>query len=594
MSEPKVEGGNGHPTVKFTFEGQAVKALRGQTVAGALVAHGLWNLGNSRSRRQPRGAFCAAGWCSSCLVSIDGQYGRLACTTVAGEDMAVHKQVEDPGFEPVAVVPTEDIPIEVDVAIVGSGIAALAAAADLAVAGAHVAIFEELPQLGGDELCSSEPLGLGGDDTVGEAMSRLLSRIDDLGVRTYSSSQVLGKLGEDPLVALVGGVYAEVTAQCYVWAEPARAMPLLFEGWTRPGVVSGGALRRLLTKEDVAAGGRLLVIGWTDEALWTAREWVNRGGGEAVILPAGHAAESNPMSQRWLKWQEGRDLLKGLPQSVSKVASSRLRLEPSLKIVAAAGEDRVRMARLLDTDSHKKVQLECEAIAVCHRSVAAVEPFELMGCVLRHSPALGGWVPTCGDDLQTSRTGIFAAGASAGVASADCYLLTGKIAAAGALRLLESSLRTVPQPSRAYLPGLWEKLGEVSPPTQIAARRSQDVVPDTPASGPIADGQLQDWTVVCRCEDITIADINDALKSGARSADDVKRLTRCGMGPCQWRNCRELVAEIMSSHLGVGEASLPRPRVRFPLRPVGLGVLMSPHSAGRATRSVLSEIDEHA
>ena len=44
-------------------------------------------------------------------------------------------------------------------------------------------------------------------------------------------------------------------------------------------------------------------------------------------------------------------------------------------------------------------------------------------------------------------------------------------------------------------------------------------------------------TIICRCEEISYEEIEAVISNGAQRFDDIKRLTRCGMGPCQGRIC---------------------------------------------------------
>jgi len=73
--------------------------------------------------------------------------------------------------------------------------------------------------------------------------------------------------------------------------------------------------------------------------------------------------------------------------------------------------------------------------------------------------------------------------------------------------------------------------------------------------------------IVCRCEDVTRAEIEEALDAGAREVNQLKSWTRCGMGPCQGRMCGDAVAELVARRAGSREAAgifSARP----PLRPV--------------------------
>ena len=49
--------------------------------------------------------------------------------------------------------------------------------------------------------------------------------------------------------------------------------------------------------------------------------------------------------------------------------------------------------------------------------------------------------------------------------------------------------------------------------------------------------------IMCRCEDITRERILECIAQGYRTIDEIKRVTRAGMGPCQGRTCRLLIAQ---------------------------------------------------
>ena len=76
-------------------------------------------------------------------------------------------------------------------------------------------------------------------------------------------------------------------------------------------------------------------------------------------------------------------------------------------------------------------------------------------------------------------------------------------------------------------------------------------------------------TLVCRCEDVTRAEIEQAVDDGATEVNQVKAWTRCGMGPCQGRTCGDAVAEIVAGRVGGREAA-GYFTGRLPLRPVSL------------------------
>lgn len=82
-----------------------------------------------------------------------------------------------------------------------------------------------------------------------------------------------------------------------------------------------------------------------------------------------------------------------------------------------------------------------------------------------------------------------------------------------------------------------------------------------------------EFTIICRCEEVTRGEIETAISQGARTPDDIKRITRCGMGPCQSKTCRMPVMAIIAEFTGRPFSQVASPKARFPLFPVHLEVL---------------------
>jgi len=81
----------------------------------------------------------------------------------------------------------------------------------------------------------------------------------------------------------------------------------------------------------------------------------------------------------------------------------------------------------------------------------------------------------------------------------------------------------------------------------------------------------RDLVVICRCEDVTLDEIRDLIARGYTTVEEIKRITRCGMGPCQGRTCRQLVLAEIARATGKDIASVAPGRFRPPTKPVRLG-----------------------
>jgi NAD(P)H-nitrite reductase large subunit len=78
---------------------------------------------------------------------------------------------------------------------------------------------------------------------------------------------------------------------------------------------------------------------------------------------------------------------------------------------------------------------------------------------------------------------------------------------------------------------------------------------------------------VCRCEEVTVGEIRQAIADGAADVVGVKRRTRAGMGLCQGRTCERMVQQILAQELGKGPAEVGSSSVRPPVRPITFGSL---------------------
>lgn len=55
-------------------------------------------------------------------------------------------------------------------------------------------------------------------------------------------------------------------------------------------------------------------------------------------------------------------------------------------------------------------------------------------------------------------------------------------------------------------------------------------------------GQPEPETIyVCRCEEVTLAEIDHWIDRGYDTVEELKRILRVGMGPCQGRGCQDIL-----------------------------------------------------
>ena len=98
--------------------------------------------------------------------------------------------------------------------------------------------------------------------------------------------------------------------------------------------------------------------------------------------------------------------------------------------------------------------------------------------------------------------------------------------------------------------------------------------------------------VVCRCEDVTLADLEHAVKKGYRDIEEVKRYTGFGTGPCQGKECLAVVACALSKINAQDPSTIPPFTSRPPLAPTPLRLLAQDPGAHRFADDPESERSE--
>ena len=78
--------------IGFFFDGRPLRAMRGETVATALLAAGVGVFRSSVVSGAPRAPLCLMGVCFECLVEIDGVENRQSCLIEISEGMKVRSQ----------------------------------------------------------------------------------------------------------------------------------------------------------------------------------------------------------------------------------------------------------------------------------------------------------------------------------------------------------------------------------------------------------------------------------------------------------------------------------------------------------------------
>jgi hydrogen cyanide synthase HcnB len=457
--------------------------------------------------------------------------------------------------------------------VVGGGPAGIAAATEAAQAGLRCMLIDEAPSLGGQiyrqvprGFSVSDPRELGRDYRRGDRLRAELQRVAHR-VEIRSNTSVIDIL-EGPQVVYSSPEEgtAQVSADCLVLATGAYDRPLPFPGWTLPGVLTAGGTQALMKTMRVRPGERALVAGTGPLLLVVANQLHHGGVKVAAVLEAGRSAFTPSMLVKsWRQWgllNDGARYWLGLRRAGIPVLYNH-------SVFAAHGDDRlesVTYGPIAAADwrpiREKERRVDVDLLVSGYSFVPGGELPELAGCRSEYVERLGGWVPVRDDTMQTTVPGVFAVGDGAGVAGSQVAVDEGRIAGitaaerSGAITPAEAARRRRgPERRLRAVAGLREALDTIS------------------CMRPGLSELATDSTLICRCEEVTAAEVRAAVGEGARDLQAVKLLTRLGMGACQGRMCSPSASAMVCAATGQTPEDVGRINPRPPVKPVTLGTL---------------------
>ncbi len=256
------------PEFEFIWQGQAMQAREGETIASALFANGVRIFGHHPKDGAPQGIFCANGQCAQCMVMADGLPVK-ACMTLVRPGMRVEPVEGRPVLPNVHSAPEmRPIPtVEVECLIIGGGPAGLAAAIELGKAGVRTLIVDDKHRLGGKLVLQTHKF-FGSVDAcyAGTRGIEIAARLEQE-VRQFASVQVwlnttaLAVYSDRKVGVLREGRYIVVHPHVLLVAAGAREKSLVFKGNTLPGVYGAGAFQTLVNRDLVRPTERLFIVG---------------------------------------------------------------------------------------------------------------------------------------------------------------------------------------------------------------------------------------------------------------------------------------------------------------------------------------------
>lgn len=526
--------------MKFTFDGKAVEARAGETLAAALTRAGVYELGQRRDGTA-RGVFCGMGVCQECLVTVDGRPSRRACMEVVCDGIVVTSQGYAPVLPPPSGVATQPPIVErPQVLVVGAGPAGLAAALAAARCGAKVTVLDERAKAGGQYFKQR----VDGESIDGQMREgrELLAQVAEAGITIVSGATVWGAFPSK------GSVSIEVSYDVAMESDPIarvfvpdrlvlatgvyeRGVPM--PGWTLPGVMTTGAAQTLLRAYGVVPGKRVVVGGNGPLNFQLAAELLDAGVDVAAVVEAGRP------TAKWGSVVKAAIAAPGLMgkglRYLARINRAHVPIHYRSTVVAVNGTSHVDSCTVTQVgDPQVLLDFKVDAVCLNYGFLPSNELARALGCR-----------PGVDADGLTSVEHVYAVGDAVAFRGAHVARCQGRLTGCAVARSLGLAVPDVSRVERelarhlSFQRALWDCFA--APDIRLARQ----------------------GTIVCRCENVARGAVDDAIAHGATTPGAVKRRTRAGMGRCQGRYCESIVAGMLPQ--GDERSALaPRP----PAKPV--------------------------
>jgi sarcosine oxidase subunit alpha len=569
--------------VRFSFNGHSYSGFKGDTLASALLANGVDVVSRSLKFHRPRGLLAAGEEEAHAIVALQGDAvraqnvmatevdlfdGLSAVTQNAwpsarfdiGAILGGVRSLMPPGFyyktfmwpnwrwyEPVMrriaglgklafAVPQDKYAkryAHCETLIIGAGPAGLAAALSLRGRGERIVILDAGPELGGSLRWERDVIdGSPARDWLGRAQDALER---DVHVRLLRNTTALGCYDGNMVSALERFSYGSQLRSCLwriragriVLATGAHERPMVFPDNDRPGIMLAASVRQYLNQYGVIAGRRVIVYTNNDLAYRTALDLGAHRGVNTVVVDVRADADGY-----WIQQVRGAgiDVLRGHA------------------IVATAGRHRVRNVTVAPIDRNGSPELRDSRC--------------IKGDLLAMS---GGWSP---EVHLWSQSG----GSLKYCEQRVCIIPDQPLPAMQCIGAANGSFGL----ARCLAEGA--QLGNGAPAKgEVAAEHPTQPFWYTPRVA--SDRQWVDFL-----HDVTLQEIEIAVREGFTSVEHLKRYTTVGMSIDQGKTSNVNALAILGTMTSQPIGQVGTTRFRPPYAPVAIGALAGNRVDALATR----------
>jgi NADPH-dependent 2,4-dienoyl-CoA reductase/sulfur reductase-like enzyme len=454
--------------------------------------------------------------------------------------------------------------ISCDILIIGAGPAGMMAAITACESGADVIVLHDKLSPGGQIYRNVDNSPLPDSKVLGEDYTQgaeLVARFNACGARVFNSASVWHVGDNAEVLFSYQGSTQRASAREVIVANGAMERPFPIEGWHLPNVMSAGAAQVML-KSDAIVSEDAVFIGTGPLLYLIVAQYLRLGVKVKALIDTTEKANYLKATQQLPKAFAQLSMVTkglGLLNEIRASGTPCYRFVEDIEISASNDLKPQHASQVTFKCANKTITLESDQFFLHQGVIPNLNITRSLGLAHHWNTQQLCWQPKLDNWGASSVPYISVAGDCSAIVGAIGAQNMGKIVALNLLYRLDmlklekrdelaaQAIQDNQQLSRfrSFIDALYRP--------QNAHR-----VPE------------KSTIVVCRCEEQNVAQLEQAFAEKASGPNELKSMTRCGMGPCQGRMCGTTVSELLAKWRNSEVGDVGYYHLRSPMRLLNL------------------------
>lgn len=462
---------------------------------------------------------------------------------------------------------------QTELIVIGAGPGGIQAAITAAELGLEVTLIDSQPSVGGQYFKQIPKEFYIRDSSYHQKQaSQLFKKLENSTVKILDKTLVWGifhnpKTNLWQLTLQGENCPTRIEAPFIVIATGAYDRSIPFPGWDLPGVITAGAAQVMIKNQGIFPGKQVIVSGTGPLQLAAASYLIEAGAKVQAVLECNQNLIFKGIRYSPSIWGQWRRLEEGF-QYAGNLIKTKTPYRFGWSVIKADGFEKVEEVTIgkLDSEGYPIQatfqKIDVDTVIVGYGLTPSTEFFRLLDVEMFYSKAEGIFLPKRNEFFQTSAKGIYAIGDCAGIGGANLAILEGKIAA------IDIAVQSGKTNFSSMEPSLIQ--------TEKYMKREQKFARMLGEIFSLPEGLFslaQPDTIICRCEQISLAEVKEAISFGAQSVTDIKNITRSGMGNCQGRTCGSILTQILAREAKFNPEECQYLNIRPPIHPISVEII---------------------